>query len=154
MEEMQQREVHQKYLNMQIYELAWTGIYIAGLTFFYFMPAIFGGERNAECEMNTALANAMFGWVLLGCEAVILIGWIAAYAWKRSNDAPVTAMTEFLESATIKTFVAKLIINPLGYAIFFYWCQVLWTDMDNKCLEGYNLFDFILWLGLLVMTVF
>ena len=63
-------------------------------------------------------------------------------------------MTEFLESATIKTFVAKLIINPLGYAIFFYWCQVLWTDMDNKCLEGYNLFDFILWLGLLVMTVF
>ena len=138
---------------MQIYELSWTGIYIAALTFFYFMPAIFGGERNDECKMNTALANGMFGWVLLGCECLIYIGWIIAYAWKRSRDAPVPVMTEFLESATIKTFVAKLIINPLGYAIFFYWSQVLWTDMSRDCLESYDLFDFIIWLCLLVITV-
>ena len=138
---------------MQLYELSWTGIYIATLTFFYFLPAIFGGERSKECEMNTALANGMFGWVLLGCESLIYIGWILAYAWKRSRDAPVPVMTEFLESATIKTFVAKLIINPLGYAIFFYWSQVLWTDMSRDCLESYDLFDFIIWLCLLVITV-
>ena len=34
------------------------------------------------------------------------------------------------------------------------WSQVLWADIDSgDCLNGYNLFDFINWIILLLITV-
>lgn len=43
-----------------------TCLVIVLLTIFYYMPDIFGGERDPDCTMKTAYSNAMFGWVLLG----------------------------------------------------------------------------------------
>eukprot|EP00354_Favella_ehrenbergii_P003458 CAMPEP_0170467698 /NCGR_PEP_ID=MMETSP0123-20130129/11186_1 /TAXON_ID=182087 /ORGANISM="Favella ehrenbergii, Strain Fehren 1" /LENGTH=196 /DNA_ID=CAMNT_0010734143 /DNA_START=45 /DNA_END=635 /DNA_ORIENTATION=+ len=153
MEEMQQQETHQKYLGMQVGELVWTILYIIVLTLAYFLPAIFGGDRDVDCQMNTALANGMFGWVLFGLDAMTSVIWISVFAIKRSRDAPVAAMTEYVEKATIAQAVAKAFINPLGYAIFFYWNMVQWSSLTDECLTGYDLFDFLLWILLLLLCV-
>lgn len=41
----------------------------------------------------------------------------------------------------------------LSYSVFFYWTQVLWTDMSDECMSGYCLMDFFIWLSILLMTV-
>ena len=42
----------------------------------------------------------------------------------------------------------------LAYTVYFCWTQVLWTDINTgDCLSGYNVFDFINWLVLLLITV-
>ena len=32
----------------------------------YILPDIFGGSRNPYCQMNTALANLLFGLIIMG----------------------------------------------------------------------------------------
>jgi hypothetical protein len=64
--EMREQEVINMYVKKQTTEGMWSLIGMLYFTFCYFMPDIFGGERNPDCSANTALATAMFGWVVLG----------------------------------------------------------------------------------------
>ena len=64
--EMQVVDTCKKYYLKQLGELFYSLGWIGYLTLCYFLPDIFNGERDPDCTMNTALANAMFGWVLCG----------------------------------------------------------------------------------------
>ena len=122
-------------------------------TFCYFMPDIFGAERDPECTMRTAFSNAMFGWVLVGGQALIHLIFIVGFVIK-SRSGSSTVLKEFVEAGTIFTGLSTLFINSIGWAVWFYWTQVLWADIGSgDCLSGYNLFDFINWLILLLCTV-
>ena len=53
----------------------------------------------------------------------------------------------------ITAFVG-LFINTIGFTIYFYWTQILWTDIDSgPCLESWNLMFFMMWLLCLFITV-
>lgn len=80
---MQEREVCKKYYDKQVSELLTNMIIIAFLTFSYYMPSIFGGERSENCQMRTGFANAMFGWVLCGAFAVMHLAFIIGYHCKK-----------------------------------------------------------------------
>ena len=63
-------------------------------------------------------------------------------------------LKEFVEKNVLYSAIATLVINSLGWAVWFYWSQVLWTEIGSgECLSGYNLFDFINWMVLLFITV-
>lgn len=52
------------------------------------------------------------------------------------------------------TAISTGFLNTFGWATWFAWTQVLWTDISTgDCLAGYNLFDFIVWLMMLLVTV-
>ena len=80
--EMQEREVADKYLYKNVSDFIYYAAISLYFTFVYFMPDIFGSERNFDCTMNTALANAMFGWVLVGGQAVIHLIFVLGYLCK------------------------------------------------------------------------
>lgn len=151
--EMQEREVCNKYLYQQVKDFIYFGCISLYFTFIYFMPEIFGSERNANCTMNTALANAMFGWVLVGGQAVIHLVFILGFLCKQTSGSS-AILKEYVEKGTIIAGITTVLINTVGWAVWFAWSQVLWTDIDSgDCLEGYNLFDFINWIILLLCTV-
>ena len=63
-----------------------SGIAVGYFTICYFLPAIFGDERDSDCTMNTALSNALFGWVLVGAQFLCHLVFIIIYAVKASNN--------------------------------------------------------------------
>mmetsp|Transcript_21627 Transcript_21627/g.28959 ORF Transcript_21627/g.28959 Transcript_21627/m.28959 type:complete len:165 (-) Transcript_21627:379-873(-) len=139
---------------MQRWEFFQHVFMILVMTSIYFSPRIFNKERNPVCEMNTPLANVLFGWVVLGLDGCISLGWIIAYAFKRARSTPSQLMFEFVERATIGQAVAKAVIQLFGLGLFFIVSQImLWPDMAHECLEGINLLDFIVYCCLLFITV-
>ena len=105
--------------------------------------------------MNTALANLLFGVVILGGQAFCHLCFILGYWYKNSiSFTSVAALKEYVEKAAIVTLFGAFVFNLFGYAIFFYWTQVLWADIDTgDCLTGYNLFDFVNWLIILLVCL-
>ena len=87
--EMQEREVCAKYLKQQIGDLISSCLLVFALTIAYFLPNIFGGERDPECTMRTGFANAMFGWVLSGAQAIVHLCFILRYLCKESSSSSV-----------------------------------------------------------------
>ena len=138
---------------MQLRDFITNIIYISGLTFLYYLPEFGETGRDPECKMNTAKANALFAWVLLVLDATISLGFMIAFGCKQARKLPVTAMNEFLERAAIGQAIAHTVINPIGFAIFFYSTQVIWTDISSACLHGYDLMDFLIWLFLLLVSL-
>ena len=63
---MRESEVVDMYFNKQVAEGMWSVIGILYFTVCYYLPSIFGGDRNVDCSANTALAVGMFGWVVIG----------------------------------------------------------------------------------------
>ena len=118
----------------------------------YYLPDIFGGERDPLCSMNVALSNAMFGWVLVGLQAFTHLCFILRYLCVAKSSSP-AVLKEFVEKGVIWSGFSVLLLNSVGWAVWFAWSQVIWTDVGDHCFEGYNLYDFILWLFLLLCTV-
>lgn len=81
--------------------------------------------------------------------------YILLYLCKENSSGVTSAiMKEFVEKATIYSTIALMFINLIGYAIYFYWTQVLWSDIgEGGCIVGYNAFDFINWMILLLVTL-
>ena len=103
--------------------------------------------------MNTALANAMFGWVLCGIQSIVYLVFVVRYLYMK-NRVSSQVLKEFVEKNVLYSAIATLTISSVGWATWFYWVQVLWTDIKTgDCLEGYNLFDFFNFLILLFSTV-
>ena len=103
--------------------------------------------------MRTGFANAMFGWVLSGTQAVVHLCFILRYLCKESSSSS-AVLKEFVETGVQVTGLCQVIINTIGWATWFCWTQVLWSEIGSgDCLGGYNLFDFIIWLLLLLTTV-
>ena len=146
-------EVHKQYYSRWMGNAIWNLISIGFLTFFYFLPAIANSER-LECEKSTSLAYGMFGWVILGFDTLITLGFIIAYKCKTAGDPPISAMNEFMESAVMKYEIGHNGFIILAYAVFFYWTQILWTVVgDSNCMTGWNCLDFFIWLGLLLVCL-
>ena len=58
-----------------------------------------------------------------------------------------------MEKGTIVWAFTQILV-VVAYGVFFFWTQVLWTDIGSgDCLSGYNLIDFLNWLFLLFITV-
>lgn len=76
-------------------------MYIACLTFFYFLPDIASAERDPRCKMNMSFSYGMFGWVILSIDAMISLIFIASYYCKLARDAPTSAVNEFMEKAVV-----------------------------------------------------
>ena len=105
--------------------------------------------------MRTGFANAMFGWCISGPLALCHFGFIVGFAIKKHSSNNMAALQEYVQNATIVVGVAQGCITLVGYAIFFYWNQVLWADLNSgDCLAGYCLLDFFNWLFLLFITLF
>lgn len=155
LDEMREMEVCKQYLNKQVYEMTFSALVIVYLTICYYLPDIFGGARNAECQADTAYAVGMFGWVIVGAQVGVHLIYIVLYLCKENSSGVTSAiMKEFVEKATIYSTIALMFINFFGYAIYFYWTQVLWSDIsEGGCIQGYNAFDFINWILLLLVTV-
>ena len=152
--EIQEREVCEKYLKMHIGDFVTQSLIILYFTICYFLPSIFGGSRDAECTMRTDLAIAMFGWVLCGLQASLDFLFISSYLCKKAGGCSSTVLKEHVEKMVGVTQFSILFLNSVGWATWFYWTQVLWTDISTgDCLSGYNLFDFINWLLLLIITI-
>ena len=103
--------------------------------------------------MRTGFANAMFGWVLIGMQAAINLIFIIGFLYKQTSGSS-AALKDYVEKGVICAGVGTIVINTIGWAIWFGWTQVLWTEINTgDCLVGYNLFDFINWLILCLITV-
>ena len=102
--------------------------------------------------MRTGFANAMFGWILCGAFAIQHLCFVIGYHCVK--DKPSQQVKEWVENSVLKSAIAAFAIQGLGYTTFFYWSSVLWSDINSgDCLSGYNLYDFLIWLCLLFITV-
>ena len=95
MEEVQQLEAHNKYVQVFLKDAVWYCILITYLCMCYFVPTLFGLSRSPECEMKTGYANAMFGMVVIGTQAFIRIVFLLGYLCKRATS-PVASVTEYV----------------------------------------------------------
>ena len=121
------------------------------LTVFYLMPDVFDGERNPECTMKAALSYATFAWVLIAALALIDIAWLISY-YGVSEKKNGTDMLQFAGRIVYISEIAKILVNPIGFTVFFIWNQALWTELSSACFSGYNLMDFFIWLQVLLVT--
>lgn len=152
MEGIAQREQYNGIIDELKKELVRTVSLLAALTFAYYIPEIFGGERDPECKMNTQLSNSMYAWAVAGPLFVMTLGFLIAYGCKKAREIPAHSMQEFLIKAG-RARKAFTVISVIGAAIWFLWNQTLWSDMSKECLSGFNLMDFIIWCFLLLVTL-
>ena len=66
----------------------------------YELPNILGGEREKDCEMRTAFANAMFGWVICGSMTAIHLVFILGYLCK-STSSNIQVLKEYVEKGVM-----------------------------------------------------
>ena len=64
---------------------------------------------------------------------MVHLGFVIGYYVKRGQTS-YSLLKEYVEKAAVVTAIAALVFNLLGAAIFFYWSQVLWTDIDGYCM--------------------
>ena len=88
LEEMNQRETQQKYMQKHLGDFLWFSCLTAYYFVCYYLPDIFGGERDPNCKMRTAFANAMFGWTLTLPQAVFHLCFIIGFAIKKRSTTP------------------------------------------------------------------
>ena len=74
----------------------WSVIGILYFTVCYYLPNIFGGDRNVDCSANTALAVGMFGWAVIGSQLFVHILFILAFGCKKASAPPSMVMQEFV----------------------------------------------------------
>ena len=137
-------------------ELLLNLVAITYFTIVYFLPNLLGGSRNSNCHMDVAFANAMFGWVVLGVNAITSVIFCLVFKIKKRQMAskPSQVFKEYVEKAVKVTESVKIIIITVGFSIFFFWSQIaLWPKNSQSCLNGYNSLDRINWYALLVLTI-
>ena len=101
--------------------------------------------------MNTAFANMMFGWVLCGLQAKLHLAFLIGYFLMR--NAPASELHGYVQKGTKATTAGTIFLMTVGWAIFFFWSQVLWTDFSSgPCTEGWQAFDLINWIIILMVT--
>ena len=76
-------------------DTVWYGVLIAYLSICYYATSLFGLTRSPECEMRTGYANAMFGIVVIGAQALIRVVFLLGYLCKRATSS-VANVTEFV----------------------------------------------------------
>ena len=154
MEEVQQLETHSKYAQVFLKDAIWYSILITYLCICYFVPTLFGLSRSPECEMKTGYANAMFGMVVIGTQAIIRILFLLGYLFKRVTS-PVPSVTEYVQKQVLVVSIIDGLVTLIGWTVFFYWSQALWGHIGSSqtCTEGRNLWDFVNWLMILSVTV-
>lgn len=81
---------------------------ILWFTVIYFLPDILGGEREADCTMRTAFANAMFGWVICGSMAAMHLCFILGYLCKSATST----------TAILKEYVEKSVMVMALFSMF------------------------------------
>ena len=82
------------------------------------------------------------------------IWFILGYEFTRRRYRNAARLKQYVEDAAKLTTLSSLLIITFGWAAFFFWTQTLWKDIDSgRCLEGWNLLDFINWLVILAFTV-
>ena len=65
-----------------MYDFIFWVLVVGYFTICYYLPDIFGGERDPECLMRTGFANAMFGWVIATLIALSHLGFVIGYKCK------------------------------------------------------------------------
>ena len=135
-------------------DAVWYGFLIAYLSICYYSTSLFGLTRSPECEMRTGFANAMFGIVLIGPQALIRLVFLLGYLCKRATSS-VPNVTEFVQKWVIIVAIVDGFMTIIGWTTFFYWSQALWGHIGSSstCTEGRNLWDFVNWLMILACTV-
>ena len=73
---------------------------ILGFTTMYTLPDILGGERDVDCTMRTAFANAMFGWVICGSMAAMHLVFVLGY-WCKSANSNTAILKEYVEKSVM-----------------------------------------------------
>ena len=137
-------------MKRQLGDLLLYSVVCGYLTIAYF-PQIFGQERSKVCTMKAGLANALFGWVLIGGQIVVSIIWLVGYLCKKNNAQ---ALSMYVKMASLISTLLNGLFILVGWPIWFYTVQILWSDIDSgECLNGYNLFDFINFMILLIISV-
>ena len=133
-----------------------TLFYIICITIIYFLPNLFGGERNPDCKMNAALANGMFAWVVLGADLLLSVIFFISYACNKNQESQ-TIVHDHVQTTHERWQNTQIFaIKFIGYTIFFYWAAfALWPDYDRvECNESwYNRCDFFLW-GVILFCTF
>lgn len=155
MERIQQLDSAKKYVAQIGKDAFFNAILILYLVGCYYLNAGFMGERNPECLMRTALANAMFGEIVLGASLLIRVAFLVGFAYMRLAGKPIPLIAEFVRKGVIFVEIGELIIKLVGWTTFFYWSQVLWSDISSSqsCTEGRNLWDMVNWIFILGVTV-
>ena len=119
----------------------------------YYAPDIFGGEPNPNCTMQIPLSLALYGWIIIGIQAITYSVFLVRYQWKKGRVSN-AALKEFVGYNAIRSVITVAVVGLVGNTIWFYWNQTMWKEFDNQyCLEsGYSLFYFILWILNLFIT--
>ena len=123
----------------------------------YYLPDILEGKRDPNCHMNTAFANAMFAWVLMGLNASFNAIFLVSYQCKKRmirDDMPSYQFKEYVEYLTKLNSRAKILVNIFGFTIFFFWSQIaLWPKNSSACdVSNYDSIDKLNWYILLAWT--
>ena len=151
MENIAQIEVCRSHRNKQFKGLFWLTLVITYLCYAYYAPTVFGRERNPECEMKTAYANAMFAIYVLGAHVINRLVFLLGYC---CNSGSAGRLQYYVEEGMKRFVIGEAIITLVGWTLFFYWTNfALWNDISTACTEGRDLLDFLNWLGILGLTI-
>ena len=156
MQELETHDICARSFKRELIELQWSIIIIVYFSVIYYLPSWMGDERNPACQMNTAIFNVMFAWILIGINVVISVLFCVAYLITKCSMAqePALIFKAAIEKYSFYKTVAKAINFLLGYTIFFYWSQIaLWPKNSWVCDEGWILFDKLNWYIILLYTM-
>lgn len=123
MEDLAQRDVCERYFTKEINDFSFSVGIIVYLSIIYYLPEIFDSSREANCKMDVAYANAMFGWVLMSANGSLAALFCLIYMVKKRQmaDKPAYLFKESIDKLYKFISIAKIIISIPGFTTFFYW---------------------------------
>ena len=144
-----------KYISEVVKDTIWYALIVTYLCVCYYVTTLFGLTRHSECNMRTGYANAMFGMILVGAQLILRVVFLLGFMIKRCTSTNIAAITEFVQQGIKIVVGINFLISMIGWTTFFYWSQVLWTEIGSSttCTQGRNLWDLINWLLILGITV-
>ena len=120
-----------------------------------YLPYILEGSRSPYCRMRVALANALFGMTCMAPLALIQLCFLTGYLIRRCKTGQDgQGLFNYVQKGARIIAIISAVMKLLGFATFFYASQMLWVDFNSSyCLSGWNLYDFMLWMGILAYTL-
>ena len=101
------------------------------LTLAYVFADIIGVERDPFCTMRAGFSAAMAAWVLVSPVLLIYLLFLIVYSTKTAvPDKKI--LLAFVGGFTGCTLALEAIIWLLGYSVWFFWNQALWSDLSSS----------------------
>ncbi len=96
----------------------------------YYLPVIFGGQRDPLCQANMILVNNIFGFLLFGLMAFFCLLNIILFHWAKNRYYGIDAQN-FMKKNLLFCSLLIFIVYTFGLGGWFFGVQSLWPKFDS-----------------------